>query len=70
MVATHREIASGLTTAREGVSRRMKVFAQRGWIVQERGRIMISAPAAHSRLSRDHSSHRAPDGKAAHSPYT
>ncbi|MEW5420660.1 Crp/Fnr family transcriptional regulator [Amorphus sp. 3PC139-8] len=52
MVATHREIADDLVTAREVVSRRLKVFAERGWIVQERGRILISAPAALSRLSR------------------
>lgn len=53
VVATHTEIAADLLTAREVVSRKLKDFATRGWIVQERGRIRLDAPAALSRLSRD-----------------
>ena len=50
--ATHGEIASDLMTAREVVSRRLRDFALKGWIVQHRGRIQLDAPAALSRLSR------------------
>jgi CRP/FNR family transcriptional regulator len=52
VVATHQEIAADLLTAREVVSRKLRDFALRAWIVQERGRIRVDAPAALSRLSR------------------
>lgn len=51
--ATHAQIADELLTAREVVSRRLKVFAEKGWIEQQRGRIMIDAPAALSRVAKD-----------------
>lgn len=50
--ATHSDIASDLLTAREVVSRKLKGFASKGWIAQQRGRILIEAPAALSRVSR------------------
>jgi CRP/FNR family transcriptional regulator len=52
VVATHRDIARDLLTAREVVSRRLRDFASKGWIVQQRGRIHIDAPAALTRLSK------------------
>ncbi len=51
--ATHAEIARDLMTAREVVSRRLRDFAVRGWIVQHRGRIRLNAPAALARLSNE-----------------
>jgi len=50
--ATHSDIASDLLTAREVVSRKLKDFASKGWIAQQRGCIQIEAPAALSRVSR------------------
>lgn len=50
--ATHSDIAADLLTAREVVSRKLKDFASRGWILQRRGSIQIEAPAALSRVSR------------------
>lgn len=50
--ATHCEIANDLMTAREVVSRRLRSFATKGWIVQRRGLIRLDAPAALARLSR------------------
>lgn len=52
VVATHGDIAKDLLTAREVVSRRLRDFATKGWIVQQRGRIHIDAPAALTRLSK------------------
>lgn len=52
VVATHGDIARDLLTAREVVSRRLRDFATKGWIIQERGRIQIDAPAALTRMSR------------------
>ena len=52
VVATHSEIAKDLLTAREVVSRRLRDFAMKGWIIQERGRIRLDAPAALTRLSK------------------
>jgi CRP/FNR family transcriptional regulator len=52
VVATHNDIAKDLLTAREVVSRKLRDFAARGWIVQHRGRIRIDAPAALARLSK------------------
>lgn len=52
VVATHGDIATDLLTAREVVSRRLRDFASKGWIVQHRGRIHINAQAALTRLSK------------------
>lgn len=52
VLATHAEIASDLMTAREVVSRRLRDFATKGWILQNRGFIRLDAPAALARLSR------------------
>ncbi|MFW5655235.1 MAG: Crp/Fnr family transcriptional regulator [Roseicyclus sp.] len=52
VAATHGEIAADLLTAREVVSRKLRAFALRGWIVQDRGVIRLDAPAALARLSR------------------
>ena len=52
VVATHADIAKDLLTAREVVSRKLRDYACRGWIVQHRGRIHLDAPAALARLSR------------------
>lgn len=52
IVATHREIAVDLVTAREVVSRRLKCFADKGWILQARGRIEVMAQGALSRVAR------------------
>lgn len=49
--ATHGQIASDLITAREVVSRLLKVFADKGWIEQGRGRITLVDPAAISRVA-------------------
>lgn len=51
--ATHVEIAADLLTAREVVSRKLRDFAEKGWITQSRGRILLSAPAALTRLAKD-----------------
>lgn len=48
--ATHQKIAADLITAREVVSRHLKVFADRGWIDQARGRITVSTPQALAHL--------------------
>ena len=50
--ATHSDIATDLLTAREVVSRKLKDFAQKGWIEQRRGVILIAAPAALARVSK------------------
>ncbi|MCK0150087.1 Crp/Fnr family transcriptional regulator [Marivita sp. S6314] len=50
--ATHSDIAADLLTAREVVTRRLKEFATKGWIEQRRGRILIDAPAALSRVAK------------------
>lgn len=49
---THSDIAAGLLTAREVVSRKLRSFASKGWISQRRGHIQIEAPAALARVSR------------------
>jgi CRP/FNR family transcriptional regulator len=53
VAATHMQIAEDLMTAREVVSRRLRDFAKRGWIIQGRGCITLGAPAALTRLARD-----------------
>lgn len=50
--ATHSDIATDLLTAREVVSRKLKDFATKGWIAQQRGCILIEAPAALARVSK------------------
>lgn len=50
--ATHTDIAFDLLTAREVVSRQLEKFASKGWIAQQRGCLLIEAPAALSRVSR------------------
>ncbi len=52
VVATHAEIASDLLTAREVVSRRLRRFADEGWIRQARGEIHLAAPEALLDLSK------------------
>ena len=52
VTATHTEVAADLITAREVVSRKLRGFAAKGWIVQGRGRIHLEAPAALLRLAR------------------
>ncbi|MCY6383735.1 Crp/Fnr family transcriptional regulator [Hoeflea prorocentri] len=61
VVATHLEIADDLLTAREVVSRKLRSFAVKGWIVQERGRIRLGAPEALARLSTGSFSACSPD---------
>lgn len=51
--ATHQQIAAELLTAREVVSRHLKVFADRDWIEQARGRITVTNPEALTRLVLD-----------------
>lgn len=46
VMATHQALANELGTAREVVSRLLKNFETRGWIVRERGRIRITDLAA------------------------
>jgi CRP/FNR family transcriptional regulator len=52
VMTTHCAIAADLITAREVVSRILRDFARKGWIVQERGCIRLVAQGALSRLSR------------------
>lgn len=56
VAATHQEIAADLLTAREVVTRRLREFAVKGWIHQERGLIRLDACAALARLSKGYSS--------------
>ncbi|MDU8910030.1 Crp/Fnr family transcriptional regulator [Aestuariicoccus sp. MJ-SS9] len=39
--ATHQQLATELGTAREVISRQLQEFQRRGWIEQERGRILL-----------------------------
>ena len=64
IAATHSEIADELLTAREVVSRKLRTFASKGWIVQRRGRIRIAAPAALARLSGGGMPFHRPEGRA------
>lgn len=52
---THQKLAADLLTAREVVTRRLNALADRGWIVQGRGRIVLTGTAALSRLARGRS---------------
>jgi len=49
--ATHQEIAVELGTAREVVSRQLKEFERRGWLVLHRGRIAVLESGALSALA-------------------
>lgn len=51
VAATHQAIASELGTAREVVSRILKDFERRGWIVLTRGEIRLEDPAALRRFA-------------------
>lgn len=46
IATTHQELAAELGTAREVVSRHLKQFESRGWVVLGRGSIHITAPEA------------------------
>lgn len=61
VTATHGVIAADLLTAREVVSRRLKGFAVKGWISQQRGRTVIEAAGALSRVARGSPSWRCVD---------
>lgn len=50
VAATHRELATELGTAREVVSRQLKVFEKRGWIRVNRGSIDVVQPGELERL--------------------
>lgn len=50
--ATHTDIARDLLTAREVVSRGLRSFADRGWIIQQRGAVRVTAPAALMRVAK------------------
>ena len=52
VTATPTEIAADLITVREVISRKLRGFAAKGWIVQGRGRIHLEAPDALLRLAR------------------
>lgn len=65
VLATHAEIARDLLTAREVVTRRLRDFATKGWIVQRRGLIRLDAPAALRRLSQGRVSVRVPNPEPA-----
>lgn len=53
VTATHQQLASELGTAREVVSRQLKVFEKQGWIRVLRGSIEIRQCAALTHLGRD-----------------
>ena len=44
VTATHQQLASELGTAREVISRQLKVFEKRGWIIVRRGEVEILQP--------------------------
>lgn len=51
--ATHQQLASELGTAREVVSRQLKVFEKQGWIRVQRGSVEVLRPHALVRVCRD-----------------
>jgi len=53
ITATHQQLAGELGTAREVVSRHLKVFEKHEWIVVHRGSVEILQPGALSRVWRD-----------------
>lgn len=50
---THQQLASELGSAREVISRQLKQFEGRGWVVIGRGTIAVTAPARLSELARE-----------------
>ncbi|UYV35658.1 Crp/Fnr family transcriptional regulator [Rhodobacteraceae bacterium D3-12] len=68
VAATHGDIAADLVTAREVVSRRLKGFAEKGWITQRRGCIAIEAAGALSRVARGSSNWSCPDKRSRRKP--
>lgn len=50
ITATHQQLASELGTAREVVSRQLKVFEKNGWIAVHRGAVEVLQPLALSRV--------------------
>ena len=50
ITATHLQLASELGTAREVVSRQLKVFEKNGWIAVHRGVVEVLQPRALSRV--------------------
>jgi len=48
---THQQLAAELGTAREVVSRQLKRFEQRGWVMLGRGHVEILDKAALEKLS-------------------
>jgi len=53
ITATHQQLASELGTAREVVSRQLKVFEKQAWIAVHRGSVEILQPQALSRVWQD-----------------
>jgi len=53
ITATHQQLASELGTAREVVSRQLKVFGKNGWIVVHRGSVEVLRPHALSQVWKD-----------------
>ncbi|HHH45315.1 MAG TPA: Crp/Fnr family transcriptional regulator [Gammaproteobacteria bacterium] len=53
ITATHQQLASELGTAREVVSRQLKVFEKQAWIAVHRGSVEILEPQALSRVWMD-----------------
>jgi CRP/FNR family transcriptional regulator, anaerobic regulatory protein len=51
IAATQQDIASGIGSAREVVSRRLDALAKQGWIAQERGRVTVLDADALRRLA-------------------
>jgi CRP/FNR family transcriptional regulator len=51
--ATHQQLASELGTAREVVSRQLKLFEKKGWIAVRRGAVEIHNPAALAEIWKD-----------------
>jgi len=48
---THHELAIIIGSAREVVSRRLEIFARKGWVSTERGSVILTDPAALRRLA-------------------
>ncbi len=55
VAGTHRDLAADLGTAREVVTRQLRVFARQGLVARQRGRIMLRDRAALARIATIHS---------------
>lgn len=53
ITATHQQLASELGTAREVISRQLKVFEKRGWIQVSRGNVQVLQPQALASIWKD-----------------